>query len=266
MDDIEYTDDLLENEYLNDGFDDVDCDVDDLMKTKGRISTGSRAKTVEEEEMAAMVKKKKKEEAEKEQEQKKEDEPLLDYSDFFADDNATTDGGAAVMQLKSVPVMKQSSSQEDPDSLIFPLPYSERRAVVSPQVDEMKRESRSSQDLQRAAAVSPIINTEMSKALSKKIAAKAAAKHHDDMSEPYLPSIKSAHHKKPPKKVRLRAPNSLGEKSVASEKEAAREDRLPPINKHRGEKKVVPLKSKRNKAEIAQAKVCTSVQYTTIRL
>jgi recombination DNA repair RAD52 pathway protein len=130
MEDIEETDDLLENEYLNDGFDDVDCD---LMKTKGRVHTGSEARTVDED----ISKQKELEKAESMGvEMEKEDAPLLDYSDFFADDTTSNDG-EAVMQLKSVPVMKQDSRDEDYNTNIFPLPFSERRATASPQVDEV---------------------------------------------------------------------------------------------------------------------------------
>jgi hypothetical protein len=258
MDDtaIEETDDLLENEYLNDGFDDVDCDVDDLMKAKGRVCTGSTAKTVEED--IAKLKKKEQQE-QKEAETEKEDEPLLDYSDFFAGDNTTTEG-VAIMQLKSVPVMRQNSDDPDEDINVFPLPYSERRAVVSPQVDELMRESRSShQDLKRSP--SPIVNNKpvavkMSKALSRKIATKAALKKQDaELLEPSLPPI--ANNKKPKKsKVRVQSlnPRHLEEKSVSSEREAAKEHKLPQIHKEK-KNKIVPLKSKRNKAEIAQAKV-----------
>lgn len=231
--DIEETDDLLENSYLNDGFDDVDCDVDDLMKTKGRVSTVGEAKTVDEDIS---------------QQEKEKEDNLLDYSDFFGGGEASTEG-AAIMQLKSVPVMKQNLSDPDTSSNIFPLPSSERRHAASPQVDEAVRESRSSHDLKRGPSpiIGPKPTIKMSKALSKKIANKEP-KSIDD-----LPPIASNRSRKPKQKARAaHGAKDKGEISSA-EKEAASDHRLPLING--GKSKVVPLKSKRNKADIAQARV-----------
>lgn len=250
MEDIEETDDLLENEYLNDGFDDVDCDVDDLMKTKGRVHTGSEARTVDED----ISKQKELEKAESMGvEMEKEDAPLLDYSDFFADDTTSNDG-EAVMQLKSVPVMKQDSRDEDYNTNIFPLPFSERRATASPQVDEVFRHSRSSnQDMKRA--VSPIIKpkpVKMSTALSKKIATKSSKKTAGDAPEPSLPSIAK---RKPRKsKSKDRGSPQLEDKSVSSARDAARARKLPQINRP-------AFKSKRKQDDLAHAKVFFMIYY-----
>jgi len=248
MEDIEETDELRENEYFNDGFDDVDCDVDDLMNTKGRIKvTGDRARTVDEE----LSNQK---DVDLAQGNNKEEESPLDFSDFFADD-ATSNNGEAVMQLKSVPVLKQDSKDEDYDTNIFPLPYSERRAAASPQVEEAFRLSRSSN--QKVRAVSPIVNphpVKLSNALSKKIASKShKKKHNEDISEPSLPSIVL----NKPKKVKKKARdiNDLEQGSVASARDAAKANKLPHINKAKNKDARAPIfKNKRNKDDIGRAK------------
>ena len=233
MEEIEETDDLLELDYLNDGFDDIDCDVDDSLKKEGKVGTG-KAKVVEEN-----LNKPGKE------------QDLLDYSDFFGDDKNDL-SGEKVMDLKPIPVLRQSS-QDHYDSNIFPLPQSERRHQ-SPQVDDIARASRSSQDMHRV--VSPItVNSKpkMSKALSKKIANRANKDNMSDKS--HLPSIHRVK-KKPPKKLFKKdlasPPQGIEEKSIASANDAAREHRLPHIGQ--AKKRSVPSK-KKNQAEIAKAKV-----------